>query len=79
MTSYLKTKDGFNFKCTINKEVDHTYFGCANWKGLTKAYGFEPGMKITFDICTYYVSDEDIWVDLDLHISPRHHMSSLRE
>ncbi|KAI4996854.1 hypothetical protein ZWY2020_052196, partial [Hordeum vulgare] len=64
--AYLKTKDGFNFKCTFYNEVDHTYFRCANWKGLAKAYGFEAVMKIPFDIGTYSLSDEDICVDLDL-------------
>jgi hypothetical protein len=66
MTTYLKTKDGFNFKSTIYNEVDHTYFGCANWRGLAQAYGFELGMIITFDICTYSQNDENIWVTLDV-------------
>ena len=66
MSTYLKMKDGFNFKSKIYNEVDHTYFGCANWRGLAKAYGFQPGMVITFHIGTYYQNDEDIWVDLDL-------------
>ena len=64
MTTYLKTKDGFNFKSMIYNEVDHTYFGCANWRGLAQAYGLEPGMIITFDICSQ--NDEDIWVSLDV-------------
>ena len=50
----------------IYNEVDHTYFGCANWRGLAKAYGFQPGMVITFHIGTYYQNDEDIWFKLDL-------------
>ena len=66
MTTYLKTKDGFNFRSKIYSEVDHTYFGCANWRGLAKTYGFQPSIIIAFDIGTYYQNDEDIWVDLDL-------------
>ncbi|KAI5016205.1 hypothetical protein ZWY2020_006056 [Hordeum vulgare] len=66
MTAYLRTKYGFSFKCTIYNEVDHTYFGRANWKGLTKAYGLEPHMKITFDVGTYSLSEVDIWVDLEV-------------
>ncbi|KAI4999040.1 hypothetical protein ZWY2020_057740, partial [Hordeum vulgare] len=66
MTTYLKTKDGFNFKCTIHNEVGHTYFGCASWKGLTKAYHFELGLKITIHIGTYSLSDKDRWMDLGL-------------
>ena len=64
-TTYLKTKDGFTFKCKIYNQVDHTYFGCATWRALAKAYAFEPDMVIKFDIGTHSQNDEDIWVDLD--------------
>ena len=48
--AHLKTKHGFDFEVKIINEVGHTHFGCANWIGLCKAYGFEEGMRVTFDI-----------------------------
>ena len=66
----MKTKHGFVFEARIYNEVDHTYFGCTNWKGLCKAYGFEEGMIITFDIgifqATFPHIDQDIWVEIDM-------------
>jgi hypothetical protein len=73
-TAYLKMKHGFVFQATIYSHVGHTYFACANWRGLCKAYGLEVGMSITFDIGTvpqydqntFPQYDQDIWVDLDM-------------
>ena len=69
-TTYLKTKHGFIFKATIYNHVGHTYFSCANWRGLCMAYGFELGMSITFDIGifrgTFPHFDQDIWVEIDM-------------
>ena len=45
---------------------NQAFLGCEGWRGLAKAYGYQPGMIITFHIGTYYQNDEDIWVDLDL-------------
>ncbi|XBI10805.1 hypothetical protein VPH35_137989 [Triticum aestivum] len=84
-TTYLKMKHGFIFKATINNHVGHTCFACANWRVLCKAYGFEVGMSITFDIgivpqydpVTFPQYDQDIWVDLDMIpiLSPSYFLS----
>ena len=58
---HLKMKHGFIFEVKIINEVGHTHFGCSNWEGLCKAYGFEEDMKITFDIGN--PEDENIWLD----------------
>ena len=62
-------KHGFVFEVKLYNAVNHTHFGCSNWKGLCKAYGFEKGMKITFDIGIPQddpENDKDIWEDLDM-------------
>ena len=41
----------------------------ANWEALCKAYGFEEGMRIRFDIRPEDYDDDDnidIWVDVDM-------------
>lgn len=70
---HLKTKHGFIFEAKLYNEVSHTHFSCKNWRGLCKAYEFEEGMRITFDIgipqydpVTGPQHDKDIWVDLDM-------------
>ena len=67
--AHLKTKHGFIFEVKIINEVGHTHFGCSNWKGSCKAYGFQEDMKITFDIGIPQGDsehDKDTWVDLDM-------------
>lgn len=66
--AHLKTKHGFIFEVKVINEVGHTYFGCSNWKGLCKTYGFQEDMKITFDIGPEDDPEDiiDIWVDVDM-------------
>ena len=57
------------FEVRISNEAGHTNFGCSNSKVLCKAYRFEEGMKITFDVGIPqddHEHDKDIWVDLDM-------------
>ena len=66
--AHLKRKHGFIFEVKILNEVGHTHFGCSNWKGLCKAYGFQEDMKITFNIDPEddYEDNIDIWLDVDM-------------
>ena len=49
--AYLKTEhDGYNFNVKVYNAHTYTYFECKTWQALCKAYAFEPGMVITFDI-----------------------------
>ena len=60
----------FILEARIYNEVDQTYFGCTNWKGLCKAEGFEEGMIITFNIGipqgAFPYFDQDIRVERDM-------------
>ena len=49
--AYLKTEhDGYTFNVKVYNTHTCTYFECQTWQALCKAYAFEPGMVITFDI-----------------------------
>ena len=49
--AYLKTEhDGYTFNVKVYNTHTYTYFECKTWQALCKAYAFEPGMVITFDI-----------------------------
>jgi hypothetical protein len=49
--SHLKTEEGFNFKVLIKHERDQTFFGCPGWRGLTKTYECDAGIRIVLEIC----------------------------
>lgn len=49
-SAHLRTKHGFTFRVELYNAVNHSHFGCSNWKALGKAYGFQEDMEITFDI-----------------------------
>ena len=64
--AHLRTQHGDAFVVKVYNAINHTHFGCSNWRALCKAYVFEPNMLITFDI---HPEDEikgniDIWVDV---------------
>ena len=65
--AYLKTKhDGYTFNVKVYNANTYTYFECKTWQALCKAYAFEPGMVITFDIRLEddIEGNRDIWVDV---------------
>ena len=47
---YLKTEHGYTFNVKVQNADTYIYFECKIWEALCKAYAFEPGMVITFDI-----------------------------
>ena len=47
---YLKTEHGYTFNVKVYNAHTYTYFECKTRQALCKAYAFEPGMVITFDI-----------------------------
>ena len=47
---YLKTEHGYTFNVKLYNADTYTYFECKTWKALCKAYAFESGIVITFDI-----------------------------
>ena len=51
---------------------NHSHFGFSNWEDLCKAYGFDEGMQITFDIRPEEEDDDNIqiWVDVDVDMPP---------
>ena len=65
--AYLKTEhDGYTFNVKVQNAHTYTYFECKTWQALCKAYAFEPGMVITFDIRPEddIEGNRDIWVDV---------------
>ena len=49
--AYLKTEhDGYTFNVKVYNAHTYTYFECKTWQALCKAYAFEPGMVVIFDI-----------------------------
>ena len=65
--AYLKTEhDGYTFNVKVYNTHTYTYFECKTWQALCKAYAFEPGMVITFDIRSEddIEGNRDIWVDM---------------
>ena len=66
---HLRTKHGYEFLVKLYNAVNRSHFGCPNWEALYKAYGFEEGMQIRFDIRPEDYDDDDnidIWVDVDM-------------
>ncbi|XP_073361031.1 uncharacterized protein [Aegilops tauschii subsp. strangulata] len=63
---YLKTEHGYTFNVKLYNADTYTYFECKTWQALCKAYAFEPGMVITFDIRPEddIEGNKDIWVDV---------------
>ena len=66
--SHLRTQHGYAFAVKVYNAVNHTHFGCSNWRALCKAYGFQEDMQITFDIRPEDDIEDniDIWVDVDM-------------
>ena len=65
--AYLKTEDdGYTFNVKVYNAHTYTYFECKTWQALCKAYAFEPGTIITFDIRPKddIEGNRDIWVDV---------------
>ena len=58
--AHLRTKHGYEFLVKLYNAVDRSHFGCSNWEALCKAYGFEEGMQIRFDIRPEDYDDDDI-------------------
>ena len=64
---YLKTEHaGYTFNVKLCNADTYTYFECKTWQALCKAYAFEHGMVITFDIRSEddIEGNRDIWVDV---------------
>ena len=64
---YLKTEHyGYTFNVKVYNTHTYTYFECKTWQALCKAYVFERGMVITFDIRPEddIEGNRDIWVDV---------------
>ena len=63
---YLKTEHGYTFNVKVYNAHTYTYFECKTWQALCKAYVFEPGMVVTFDIRLKddIEGNRDIWVDV---------------
>ena len=75
----LGTNHGYAFDVKLYNTVTYSHFGCSNWAALCKAYGFQEGMHVTFDLGDPEDdTDEDnidedsmnediidIWVDVD--------------
>ena len=66
--AHLRTQHGYAFWVKLYNAVNHSHFGCLNWRALCKAQGFHEDMKITFDIRPEDDIEDniDIWVDLDM-------------
>ena len=76
----LRTHHGYAFPVKLYNAVTYSHFGCSNWAALCKAYGFQEGMHVTFDlgdpeddIDEDNVNEDnideaniDIWVDVDM-------------
>ena len=52
---------------------NQSHFGCYNWEALCKAYAFDEGMQITFDI-----RPEDLTTTYTLVIASRTHNVALQ-
>ena len=63
----LRTIHGHTFVIKVFNSVFQTEFGCPNWEDLCKAYGFQKGMEITFDLRPEdnMPDNIDIWVVVD--------------
>ena len=79
--AHLRTKHGYEFLVKLYNAVDRSHFCCSNWEALCKAYGFEEGMRIRFDIRPEDYDDDDnidIWVDVDMPpVLPRYEFVKL--
>ena len=63
---HLRTEHGYTFDAKLYNADTYTHFECKTWQALCKAYAFEPGMVITFDIrLEDDIEDNiDIWIDV---------------
>ena len=64
----LRTIHGYTFVIKVMNSVFNTKIGCPNWEDLCKAYGFQEGMEITFDLRLEdnMSGNIDIWVVVDM-------------
>ena len=66
---HLKTHHGYDFAVNLYNSESVSHFGCSNWEALCKAYGFQEGMHVTFDLGDPEddIDEEniDIWVLVD--------------
>ena len=46
----LRTHHGYAFSINLYNAVTYSHFGCSNWEALCKAYGFQEGMHVTFNL-----------------------------
>jgi hypothetical protein len=63
----LRSQHGYAFAIKLYNAVTYSHFGCSNWNALCKAYGFQEGMHVTFDIRPEDDIEDniDIWVNVD--------------
>lgn len=64
---HLRTQHSYTFAVQLYNAMNHSYFGCSNWRALCKAYAFQEDMHVTFDIRPEDDIEDniDIWVDVD--------------
>ena len=67
---HLRTHhDGYTFSVKLYNAVTYSHFGCSNWEALCKAYDFQEGMHVTFDLGDpeddIDEANIDIWVLVD--------------
>jgi hypothetical protein len=61
---HLRTHHGYTFAVKLYNAVTYSHFGCVNWAALGKAYGFQEGMYVTFDLGDDPEENISIWVDV---------------
>jgi hypothetical protein len=47
---HLRTHHGYDFAVKLYNWESVSHFGCSNWEALCKAYDFQEGMHVTFDL-----------------------------
>jgi hypothetical protein len=66
---HLRTHHGYAFAVKLYNAESYSHFGCSNWEALCKAYGFQEGMHVTFDLGDpeddIDEANIDIWVLVD--------------
>ena len=64
-----RTHHGYAFAVKLYNSESVSHFGCSNWEALCKAYDFQEGMYVTFDLGDLEddIDEEnmDIWVLVD--------------
>ena len=66
---HIRTHHGYAVNVNLYNAVTYPHLGCSNWAALCKAYGFQEGMHVTFNLGDPKDDiDKDnigIWVDVD--------------